>query len=101
MAKSKIPPNSDPKPQIPPQRERDEGAFLRIEKWDETTPVSWGEFKRIQEAWFAISDLAELLKETHAEGPTNPCSVLRILAAELGEAVTEVEEKFKQTGGAA
>ena len=101
MAKRTIPKSPDPKPQIPPKRERDEGAFLRIEKWDETAPVSWGEFKRLQEAWFAIGDLAQLLKETRSDGPANPCSVLRILSDELGEAVREVEEKFKKTGGAA
>jgi len=60
------------------------------------------QLKRLQEIWYAIGDLASLLQETHSDGVTNPCYILRILTDELGEVVTEMERKFdKQVGGAA
>jgi len=70
------------------------------QEWDKTAPISWGEFRRVQDAWYAIADLDSLLKETRSDRTTNPASVLRILATELGEALTEVEEKFEKQGGA-
>lgn len=73
---------------------RDDNFFAR--EYDETRPISWGELKRLQDAWFAIGDLAELLKKTRSDAPPNPCCVLRILADELGDAVTELEGKFEK-----
>ena len=67
-----------------------------------TIPISWEEIQRLQQAWWAIGDLAELLKKTRSDAPPNPNFVLRILADELGDAVTELENKFdKQARGGA
>jgi len=99
-AKAKIPKTPDAQPQTPPQKDRPDGAYLTKQEWEKSIPISWGDFQRLQEAWYAIADLGSLLKETRSDGPTNPASVLRILAQELGEAVTDVGERFdKQEGG--
>ena len=102
MAKAKILRTPDPKPQPPTKKDRPHRPFFTPEEWEKGVPISREEFQRLQEAWFAIGDLAELLKETSCEAATNPCSVLLILNGELGEVVTELGAKFeKAEGGAA
>ncbi len=98
MAKSKILKTSV----VPNKTDRPHSPFFTSKEWEEGIPISRGEFQQLQEAWFAIGDLAELLKEVRCEQATNPYSVLRILTNELGEVVTELEGKFeKAEGGAA
>ena len=98
MAKQNIPKSSV----VPHKTDRPHRPCFTPEEWEKDIPISRGEFQRLQETWFAIGDLAELLKETSCEAATNPCSVLRILNGELGEVVTKLEAKFeKAEGGAA
>ena len=98
MAKAKI-----LKPSVVPKKtDRPHRPFFTPEEWEKSVPISREDFQRLQEAWFAIDDLASLLKETRSDAPTNPSDVLHILTGELGEVVTELEEKFeKAEGGAA
>ncbi len=98
MAKAKILKTSV----VPNKTDRPHRPFFTREQWEEGIPISREEFQRLQEAWFAIGDLASLLKEVSCETATNPYSVLWILSAELGEIVTKLEAKFeKAEGGAA
>ncbi len=97
MAKSKILKTSV----VPNKTDRPHRPFLTPEEWEEGIPISRGEFQQLQEAWFAIGDLASLLKEVSCETATNPDSILRILTSELGEVITELEEKFEQAEGGA
>ncbi len=102
MAKAKILKTPDPKPQPPPKKDRPHRPCFTPEEWEKGIPISREEFQRLQEAWYAIGDLASLLKETSSDGPTNPCYVLQTLTNELGEALAEVKAKFeKAEGGAA
>jgi len=95
MAKSKI-----LKPSVVPhKKDRPHRPFFTQEEWEEGVPISRGEFQQLQMAWYAISDLAELLKEVSCETATNPDSILRILTSELGEVVTELEAKFEKAEG--
>ena len=97
MAKSKI-----LKPSVVPKKaDRPQRPFFTREEWEEGIPISRGDFQRLQEAWYAIGDLASLLKEVSCETATNPYSVLWILNAELGEVVTELGKKFEEAEGGA
>jgi len=80
MANQKIPPNSDR---------------------HGTIPISRGQFQQLQRAWYAISDLGTLLKETRTDTVSNPQYIIRALVGELGKVVTELEEKFEQAEGGA
>ena len=98
MAHSKIPKTSV----VPHKTDRPHRPCFTKEEWEEGIPISRGEFQQLQEAWFAMGDLASLLKEVRCEAVTNPDTILRILTGELGEVVTKLEAKFeKAEGGAA
>ncbi len=99
MAKAKILKTPDPKPQPPPKKDRPYRRSFTPEEWEKGIPISRGEFQRLQSAWFAIEDLASLLKETSCEQATNPCSVLLILTGELGKVVTKLDAKFEKAEG--
>ena len=92
MAKSKILKTSV----VPNKTDRLHRPCFTPEEWEEGIPISRGEFQQLQEAWFAIEDLASLLKETSCEAATNPCSVLLILTGELGKVVTKLSAKFEK-----
>ncbi len=76
-------------------------TFLTQKERGKTIPISRGKFQQLQEAWYAIDNVATLLNEAHCETVSNPYYILRILASELGEVVTELEEKFEQAEGGA
>ena len=99
MAKAKISKTSDRQTKPTPQKDRPHRPCFTPEEWEKTVPISQEKFRRLREAWFAISDLGDLLKETSSDGPTNPCYVLRILTDELGQVVIGLESQFEKQAG--
>jgi len=79
--------------------ERPRGTFLTQKESEKTIPLKRGEFQQLQAAWFAIGDMAELLKEVRCETVTNPYAVLRILNTELGKVITDLEFQFEKQAG--
>ena len=65
----------------------------------ERFPFQRVQFQQLQRAWYAIGDLGTLLEETRTDTVSNPQYIIRALAGELGEVVTELEEKFEQAEG--
>jgi len=64
-----------------------------------TIPTSLGQYQQLQKAWYAIGDMADLLEVSRREKVGNPCYILRALADQLGEVVTELESRLEGENG--